>query len=73
MVVQIGLIKGCRVVAIAGADDKCQWLKELGCEAALNYKDPDFKSKFKEATKDLINIYWDNGTLFLHLSRMQDS
>lgn len=61
LVAQIGLIKGCRVVAIAGAEDKCAWLKELGCEAALNYKDPDFATQFKAATKDLIDIYFDNG------------
>ena len=61
LVAQIGLLKGCRVVAIAGAEDKCAWLKELGCEAALNYKDADFSKQFKAATKDLIDIYFDNG------------
>jgi NADPH-dependent curcumin reductase CurA len=34
---QIALIKGARVLAIAGAADKVEWLKELGCDA-LNYK-----------------------------------
>ena len=36
---QIGKIHGCRVVGIAGTDDKCHWLKdELGIDAAINYK-----------------------------------
>uniref|UniRef100_L2G3I5 Nadp-dependent leukotriene b4 12-hydroxydehydrogenase n=1 Tax=Colletotrichum fructicola (strain Nara gc5) TaxID=1213859 RepID=L2G3I5_COLFN len=52
---------GARVVGIAGSDDKCRWLtEELGFDAALNYKDPEFKQKFKEATPDFINVYFDN-------------
>jgi NADPH-dependent curcumin reductase CurA len=34
---QIGKIRGCRVVGIAGTDDKCNWLtKDLGFDAAIN-------------------------------------
>src|SRR5215212_10051054 len=37
---QIARIKGCRVVGIAGGKDKCDWLvKELGFDAAVDYKD----------------------------------
>lgn len=58
---QIAKIKGARVVGIAGSDDKCQWLtQDLGFDAALNYKAPDFKEKFKEATKGFIDVYFDN-------------
>ncbi|KAL8857963.1 MAG: hypothetical protein Q9178_005422 [Gyalolechia marmorata] len=49
---QIAKLKGATVLGIAGSDDKIQWLKEsLGFDDALNYKDPDFPKKFKEATK----------------------
>lgn len=59
---QIAKIKGARVVGIAGSDEKCKWLvDELGFDVALNYKDSDFKDKFKEATKDHIDVYYDNG------------
>lgn len=59
---QIAKIKGARVIGIAGSDDKCKWLtEELGFDGALNYKDPEFKSKFREATKDYIDVFWDNG------------
>jgi hypothetical protein len=35
--VQIGKIVGCRVIAIAGTDEKCQWLTdELGADTAIN-------------------------------------
>lgn len=59
---QIAKIAGARVVGTAGSDEKCRWLKEeLGLDVALNYKDPEFKRKFKEATPDYIDVYFDNG------------
>ncbi|KAH6605769.1 hypothetical protein Trco_004922 [Trichoderma cornu-damae] len=58
---QLAKIKGARVVGLAGSDDKCKWLVEdLGFDVALNYKDADFKQKFKEATPDYIDVYFDN-------------
>ena len=36
---QIAKVLGCRVVGIAGGDEKCRWLTdELGYDAAVNYK-----------------------------------
>jgi NADPH-dependent curcumin reductase CurA len=58
---QIAKIAGARVVGIAGKDDKVRWLtEELGLDAALNYNDPDFKEKLKQATPDYIDVFWDN-------------
>ncbi|CAJ2509334.1 Uu.00g143600.m01.CDS01 [Anthostomella pinea] len=58
---QICKIKGCKVIGIAGSDDKCAWLKEeLGFDAALNYKSTSFREDFKKATPDFIDLYWDN-------------
>ncbi|VUC30111.1 unnamed protein product [Clonostachys rosea] len=58
---QIAKIKGATVVGIAGTDDKCRWLtEELGFDVALNYKAEDFKEKFIEATKNYIDVYFDN-------------
>ncbi|KAK4131041.1 NAD(P)-binding protein [Trichocladium antarcticum] len=58
---QIAKIRGARVVATAGSDEKCRWLREeLGMDVALNYKDPDFKEKFKAATPKFIDVYFDN-------------
>ncbi|ORX40844.1 hypothetical protein BD324DRAFT_612273 [Kockovaella imperatae] len=48
----------CKVIAIAGSDDKCQMLKDMGCHVALNYKSEDFKQKFKDI--GLIDVYFDN-------------
>jgi len=62
IVCQIARLQGAgRVVGIAGSDDKVEWLKsDLGCDVGLNYKDPDFYAKFKAATPDFIDVYWDN-------------
>jgi len=60
VVCQIAKLKGAKVLGLAGSDDKVKWLKELGCDDALNYKDKDFREKFKESTKDLIDVFFDN-------------
>lgn len=66
---QIAKIQGAgKVIGTAGTDAKCKWLIEVaGFDVALNYKDPDFDAKFLEATKDKINVYWDNGKFPLRL------
>ena len=47
---QIARIKGCRVVGIAGAEDKCRMiLDEFGFDAAVNYKDADFRDRLVQA------------------------
>ncbi|KAF2847571.1 NADP-dependent leukotriene B4 12-hydroxydehydrogenase [Plenodomus tracheiphilus IPT5] len=58
---QIAKLKGATVLGLAGEDSKVAWLKEeLGFDEALNYKDPEFKKKFREKTKGLIDVYFDN-------------
>lgn len=48
---QIAKLKGATVLGIAGSEEKVQWLKDLGFDDALNYKDPEFPKKFRAATK----------------------
>jgi NADPH-dependent curcumin reductase CurA len=57
---QIAKLKGARVLGLAGSDEKVSWLKELGCDEALNYKSESFVNDFKEKTKDLIDVFFDN-------------
>jgi NADPH-dependent curcumin reductase CurA len=58
---QIGKIHGCRVVGIAGTDDKCAWItKDLGFDVAINYKHPDWKEKLAAATPNGIDIDFEN-------------
>jgi hypothetical protein len=58
---QIGKIKGCRVVGIAGSDEKCAWITdELGFDAAINYKTENVHAALQKACPDKIDIYFDN-------------
>lgn len=58
---QIGKIRGCRVVGIAGTDEKCNWIRqELGFDAAINYKHPDWKAKLTAAVPNGIDIDFEN-------------
>jgi NADPH-dependent curcumin reductase CurA len=58
---QIGKIRGCRVVGIAGTDEKCAWLtKDLGFDTAINYKHPDWKAKLAAAVPSGIDIDFEN-------------
>src|SRR5258708_491010 len=58
---QIGKIHGCRVVGIAGTDEKCAWItKDLGFDAAINYKHADWKEKLAAATPNGIDIDFEN-------------
>lgn len=52
---------GCRVIGIAGSEDKCEYLvKELGLDVALNYKSKTFFKELVQATPKLIDIFFDN-------------
>lgn len=59
---QIAKLKGCRVVGIAGSDDKIDYItEELGFDAGLNYKKiEDWKAALKEACPNGVDIYFDN-------------
>ncbi|KAH8432642.1 MDR family NADP-dependent oxidoreductase [Aspergillus melleus] len=59
---QIARVQGAkRVVGLAGSADKCEFLrKELGFDAAINYKDADWKKQLKEATPEYIDVFFDN-------------
>jgi NADPH-dependent curcumin reductase CurA len=58
---QIAKIKGCRAVGIAGGQAKCDWLvKELGFDAAVDYKSGSHFKALKEAAPKGIDVYFDN-------------
>jgi len=59
--VQIGKIMGCRVVGIAGSDDKCRWLMdELGADAAINYKHASWRAELAAACPAGVDTFFDN-------------
>jgi hypothetical protein len=62
LVGQIGKIRGCRVVGVAGSDEKVRHVVEdLGFDAAFNYKTAEkYSSKYRELCPDGIDCYFDN-------------
>ena len=61
IVCQIAKIKGCRVVGIAGSDEKCNWLKnDLKIDEVINYKNDDILESLKEKCPEGIDIYFEN-------------
>jgi NADPH-dependent curcumin reductase CurA len=58
---QIGKIKGCRVVGVAGGAEKCRWLSEhLGFDAAIDYKQDGVFKALREAAPKGVDVYFDN-------------
>lgn len=58
---QIGKLKGCRVVGIAGGSEKCTYAKEvLGFDACLDHHAADFYEQLKTACPKGIDIYFES-------------
>jgi NADPH-dependent curcumin reductase CurA len=61
LVGQIAKIKGCRVVGIAGSDEKCSWVvDELGFDACINHRTDDLSARLKQLCPDRVDVYFDN-------------
>jgi len=60
LVCQLGKIRGCRVIGIAGSKDKCEYLRSIGCDVALNYKEPNLSEQIKKAAPQGVDQYFDN-------------
>jgi NADPH-dependent curcumin reductase len=57
VVCQIGKIKGCRVIGIAGSKEKCDWLvNDLGIDGAINYKTEDVGARLDVLCPNGIDI-----------------
>lgn len=57
---QIAKMRGARVVGIAGGPAKCQALVDLGFDACVDYKAPDYAAKLAEAVPDKVDVFLDN-------------
>jgi NADPH-dependent curcumin reductase CurA len=58
---QIGRIKGCRVVGIAGGPEKCRYVAgELGFDACIDHRARDFEAQLAAACPKGIDIYFEN-------------
>lgn len=57
MVIQVAKAAGCEVIASAGTDEKVAYLRELGADAAFNYKTSDTLTELQKFGP--IAVLWD--------------
>ncbi|MGH8733295.1 MAG: NADP-dependent oxidoreductase, partial [Burkholderiales bacterium] len=58
---QIAKLAGCRVVGTAGGQDKCDWLvRDLGFDAAVDYKAGGVYRALRAVCPNGIDVYFDN-------------
>jgi NADPH-dependent curcumin reductase CurA len=58
---QIARIKGARAVGIAGGPEKCAFVRdELGFDAVVDHRSPDFAAHLRTACPDGIDVYFEN-------------
>lgn len=53
-------VAGCDVVGMAGGAEKCAFIREHGCSAAIDYKCEDIAGRLDELRPDGIDLYFDN-------------
>lgn len=58
---QIGKIKGCRVIGVAGGEEKCRYAKEvLGFDECLDHYADDFAQQLAAVCDKGIDVYFEN-------------
>jgi NADPH-dependent curcumin reductase CurA len=58
---QIGRIKGCRVIGIAGGPEKCAWLKEEArFDDVIDYKAENVNQRIGELCPNRVDVFFDN-------------
>lgn len=70
---QLAKLRGCRVVGVAGRDEKCAFVKEtLGFDECVSHLDPDFNGQLRAACPDGIDVYFENvgGAVFEAVLRL---
>src|SRR3984893_669232 len=73
LVGQIAKLAGCRAVAIAGSDDKLQWCRDIGFDAAINYKKAaDLTAAVKDACPQGVDVFFDNTAGPIHDAVMKN-
>jgi len=58
---QIARIKGCRVIGIAGGQEKCDWLKnEARFDDVIDYKSENVDQRIGELCPNKVDVFFDN-------------
>ena len=73
LVGQIAKLAGCRAVAVAGDDHKLQWCRDIGFDAAINYKrSTDLTAAVKEVCPAGVDVFFDNTAGPIHDAVMKN-
>ena len=59
-VIQFAKMLDCFVIGIAGGEDKCKFIKSLGCDISIDYKSGNIEQQIKAAAPSGIDLYFDN-------------
>lgn len=57
---QLAKLRGARVIGIAGGPDKCNFLKDIGCDAAIDYKNMDVAAQLQSLAPSGLDVFFDN-------------
>jgi NADPH-dependent curcumin reductase CurA len=58
---QIAKARGCKVIGLVGSPDKAEVIRELGFDAAIDYRaTPDIAAEISRAAPDGVDVYFDN-------------
>lgn len=60
VVVQVAKAKGMTVIASAGGEEKCEWVRSLGADAVIDYKASPILKGLAAAAPQGIDVYFDN-------------
>lgn len=74
VVAQIARLKGCRVVGIAGGEEKCEWLRSAcKIDAVIDYKKENLQRRIAQLCPNGVDVFFDNvggQTLEVAISQM---
>ncbi len=58
---QIARLRGCRVIGIAGREEKCAYVRDtIGLDACISHLSPDLRDELRQACPDGIDVYFEN-------------
>lgn len=58
---QLARLAGARTIGLTSSVEKCQWLtNSLGYDAAINYRDKDFRAQLERAAPERLDVIFDN-------------
>jgi NADPH-dependent curcumin reductase CurA len=60
VVVQVAKAKGMKVIASAGGQEKCDWVRSLGADEVIDYKAGSILKGLAAAAPEGIDVYFDN-------------